>query len=470
MLTSRVDFRFDIVGNLPLEINILIFRHLELDRVFQAHRVCRHWRQFLSYPPFGGAILQPWISEGGMNLRIPQRFSSQEILSAKAEHIHAFRTGHSFSMVVRNWIFEFGRPRGMSVSSGTSYSHGRLAWIGKDEIGVKLLDIESGLTRLFTSHDREKIINMAISKSLMVIVLASGVCLLWSLHSESSYSFRLASAAIEQLVVVRDTVALLHNSYSRGLDPVRKASITTWTKSTEKTSHFSVKAKSSNQFNHNPRHRHLLIHPDGNALIFLEMVTDSGDQDIVGNVSSIFSTRLGLDGTNQSEIEFDCRAAGFSICQYHDRFQPVLPQKIDYHFMVTIGIAEDQAQHLEPQPAYLLYDLKKNRFWLSTQIFVESDGSLPRYPSFRWKNIAHSPAEDQFGDVSLAVGRQKGNFSNSALSKLEALMGQSREDVIACGGDCFLYGDETFLVFVSPIKLVIWCFEKYITMANCCDE
>ena len=467
MMTSLVGFRLDIVASLPYEIRFRIFKHLPLDRVFQAHRVCRCWRYFLTDPPFGDDLLRPWTSQGGMNLQIPPGLTSTEILSAKADHIHAFKNGLFSYMDVGNWMSELSCRGDMAVSSCTAYSHGRLAWISRDDVVVKVLHLESAKARLYASPSKERIIRMALSQSLVVLVLASPKCVLWRLDSKFICSFGLAPGTIEQLVVVLDTVAL-----SRNVDGnPRQIFITTWNKNDPgSTGDFALDIRSPYWKNYNSDHRYLMIHPDGNSIIFLEMVVDIPAEGFLPKIFCVFSTRADLDGKNQSTVVFDCSSAGFNLWPYSDRFQPVLPQEIEYNVMVTIGVVVKMAQNPSLQPAYLVYDLKRNVFWLDTHIFVEPDGTLIRPQSFRWKDVAFSPYRNVFGNYSCVIGRKMNNLTKLEMSNLLPSMLDPSTDARTDSENCLLYGDERWLVIVSAKIFVIWCFDQFIVQPLLFDQ
>lgn len=466
-MISQVGFRFDIVGSLPYEIRLRIFKHLPLDRVFQAHRVCRCWRYFLTNPPFGDDLLRPWTSQGGMNLQIPRGLSSTEILSAKADHIYAFKNCLFSYMDVGNWMSELSCRGSTAVSSCTAYSHGRLAWISRDDIGVKVLHLESRMARFYVPPSKEVITGMALSQSLVVVVLTSPKCVIWRLDSGNMYSFGLASGTIEQLVVVLDTVALSRNVYGYP----RQLFITTWNKNDPGgTGEFALDIRSPHWNSYNSHHRHLMIHPDGNSIIFLEMVVDIRAGGFLPKILYVFSTRADLDGKNKSTVEFDCSGAEFIIRPYSDRFWPVLPQEIEYNVIVTIGVVAKMAPNSRLQPAYLVYDLKRNVFWLDTHIFVEPDGSLIRPQSFRWKDVAFIPFPNAFDNYSCVIGRKMNNFTKFEMSNLFSSIICPKTDARIDSGNFLLYGDETWLVIVSAKIFVIWCFDQFIVQPLLIDR
>ncbi len=134
-LSSTV-FTYDIVGNLPLEINVFVFQHLQIRRVFQGRRVSRKWLGILSSPALLDPILQQWDSLGRTPLLIPEGLEPQSI---RAEHIDAYRRGLAFSKADYNWDIQ---PT--SDPAGIAYADGRLAWVGKTRLTLVVVDLERG--------------------------------------------------------------------------------------------------------------------------------------------------------------------------------------------------------------------------------------------------------------------------------------------------------------------------------------
>ena len=100
---DHVDFRYDIIGKLPLELVQAVFLNFPLYQAFQARRVSKYWSQVFSAPQTVEALLRPWFPQTKKSLCIPKRLSTADIAALKAEHIDAYLDGVAFSRRTIRW-------------------------------------------------------------------------------------------------------------------------------------------------------------------------------------------------------------------------------------------------------------------------------------------------------------------------------------------------------------------------------
>ena len=180
VLIESTDFRFDIVGNLPIELIPLVFQHLELYQVFQSRRVSRRWLKLLGADEIVRPMLQPWIATEYIKLRIPEGLSSRSVLNIYAEHQDAFQTGNAFGR------FQMGHGQVSRDDGATyyrfAYSDGILAWAGltaRSEV-IFLRHLESGEERTFMPPERDAIDKIFLSQTLLVATTTSARCYIWA--------------------------------------------------------------------------------------------------------------------------------------------------------------------------------------------------------------------------------------------------------------------------------------------------
>ena len=141
---ENIDLHCDIIADLPLEISQMIVQQLFLYQVFQARRVSSRWRHVLSSPQTVEPLLRGRFPTptAETSLHIPQGLSENSIVSLKAEHIDAYRTGHAFSYARYRWdCFQ----EGCWNWDPMAYADGILAWVDtEDGHLVKSLDLKTG--------------------------------------------------------------------------------------------------------------------------------------------------------------------------------------------------------------------------------------------------------------------------------------------------------------------------------------
>lgn len=197
--------RFDVVGNLPAELNQLIFQQLDLCQVFQCRRVSRTWSAILCDESLIRAKLEPWRLKGDFKLEISRGTPSKQALDMIAEHEDAFRTGNVFSKMTMAIPYE------VTIPGRFSYSEGYLAWWDNDMdvMGIAIYHIKSGKRFRRVMPERETINCLAVSSTLLAVVSYGAKCYVWAHNSESSpCSVRLPSAQPTSLYAVGDQVVL----------------------------------------------------------------------------------------------------------------------------------------------------------------------------------------------------------------------------------------------------------------------
>ena len=188
-LVEETDFRYDIVANLPLELVPLVFQHLDLYQSFRCRRVSQRWNDQLSADSVVKALLQPWASTDNIKLRIPDGLPSKSVLNIQAEHQDAFRTGKPFSSVRIPHVFNV---LGANTQQYDGSGGGLLAWVDRNDgcDRIPLYDLETSHVRYFVAPERESIYEIALSSTLLAAITTSARCYIWA-HGTSRPPFAL---------------------------------------------------------------------------------------------------------------------------------------------------------------------------------------------------------------------------------------------------------------------------------------
>ena len=475
-LSSTV-FTYDIVGNLPLEINVFIFQHLQIRRVFQGRRVSRKWLGILSSPALLDPILQQWDSLGRTPLLILEGLEPQSI---GAEHIDAYRRGLAFSKADYNWDIQ---PT--SDPAGIAYADGRLAWVGKTRLTLVVVDLERGKKYSFIPRNREHMIDIAVSKYFVAATTLSGRCYVWELPNGRAHSFRLTSLSGDTLVSSRMTLALLNRSDTSSGDYV-----TTWNLESLQSYQFPATACqhiAQDVDEHEPQgEKKIMLSNSGQSVIVFERVA--------GDSEKICFKRLSLDGRIQASGSLDvCTTVGYVKSPENAqplssaRFPTIWCYSPPCKSLASRSVRSKDGDDDTPDLLRVLYDPEQECLRLehhSPCIFQNiiqdasvcqeiSHGQEKNYINelFFWKDVAYYRAN--WSEAGLKVidlthdtcsVADMGRYTPRGLERFNYCEEQRDSDGWPIMKP-LLFGDGIFLVNVFAGGFVAWCFDKNITLA-----
>ncbi|KAL8804966.1 MAG: hypothetical protein Q9182_002276 [Xanthomendoza sp. 2 TL-2023] len=263
---GSIDFHFDIIANLPLEILSLIFQRLQIYQAFQLRRVSRQWLQTLSAPDFIEALLRAWFATEIVKLRIPPDLPVEAALAIKAEHVDAFRTAKPFSMVKHKWDVDIKHRHGRNVV----YHDGRVAWIDRSLYMPYVMNLELGHEISYTNPNRERCTLICLSSNILAATTVSGKCYAWGLSNPSApSSIQLISAQVKHLSACGKSIVLVHREYMVSI------SITIWNLEHGTTKSFNVKL----QVNLQPFPPNCVVHMRPDWLLLLEIDREARNQE-----------------------------------------------------------------------------------------------------------------------------------------------------------------------------------------------
>lgn len=475
------DFTYDIVGGLPLEINVIIFQHLPIRQVFLAHRVSREWLRILSSPAILDPLLHQWNSMGKTPLRIPEGLELQAIKSLEAEHIDAYRKGLAFSKAAYTWDLQ-SNPN----PAGIAYADGRVAWINKTGVILSVLNLERGSKQSFIPPNRERMISITVSTNILAATTFSGRCYVWELRNGDTHFFRLISISRNSLISSRKTLAILHRSNSPPGDCV-----TTWNLETLRSYQFPATARQIVAQDVDEREplvkKKIMLSNNGQSVIIFEKVSGYPERN--------YFKRLSLDGRIQASGSLDVHTAFNYVKSPEDRqplssarFPTIWSYSPPYRSLTSRNLASKDGDDETSDLLRVLYDPERECLRLehhSPRIIqnIFQNESICR-------NIGHDHQMDYTEDFFFwkDVAYYRASSSEAGLKVIDlktdtcsvADMDWYTSEDFERFNDCeeirdgngqpilqpLLFGDETYLVNVFAGGFVAWCFDKDITMAN----
>ncbi|KAL8812242.1 MAG: hypothetical protein Q9200_001183 [Gallowayella weberi] len=473
---ASIDFHFDIIGNLPIEILSLVFQNLEIYQAFQLRRVSRQWLNTLSAPDFIEALLLPWFATETVKLRIPPNLPIEAALAVKAEHVDAFRTGNPFSMVKHKWGGSMRRYDLRHVI----YHDGRVAWIDQAFHSPRVMDLELGHEISYTNPNRERSTLICLSSDILVSTTASGKCYAWALSNPSDpSSIQLLSAQVEHLSASGKSIVLIHLE-----DTVfGSISITTWSLEHGTTKSFNVKLQANLQ----PCSHHYVVHITPDWLLLLE----------TGPLDQVFFSRYTLNGKliakeasghvygnfwlgymnitvhppqgvvktlTLGEVEgLSTKKRGLRAAEHLDRLTAGKPDGIP---TIVYNVCNDQLhlQHREFSLAHLTGAAKdcqhRNSYryiWKSTVFEIcsqqDDDDDTHKLCPFDTSSQTVIPDYRNLFEWDMSTRRSGDEGWNTYL------MHPRRQPT-------WLLGDEIYRVRLYPNGFTAFCFDKNIAMAN----
>lgn len=471
---GAIHFRFDIVGNLPIEILCLIFQDLPIYQAFQLRRVSKTWHQKLSAPELVESMLQPWFAMGDVDLRMPQDASTAEALAIRAEHVDAFKTGNPFSMVQGQWDVDWDegykhRP------TNIDYSNGRVAWAVPEDTGIHVRNLEFGQETLYTPPNRERISKISLSRGILAATTDSGRCYVWDCTTGALYTIQLPSSRITLLATSNKTLTILHH-----FDARNEFEVTTWNLDDCRTRSFQVAMQDRSWAQSEVLTYELHVTDDSFSFIEYDM----------GPPDQIFFTRYTLEGkviANGttgllhrtfrsgviSTIIYPPEHCSFSVfCQELDR---VKVKDEEPRFMILRKRVVDATRGI----VRIQYNLRNDRLEsLNKKVIPSEEFEISNNDAnswYFWKDAAFRFAYDGDDDrpSSAAFDLRSGTRTNMYMHDEQNEIGppRVRRRQLHHGGSSGteavrFFGDEMYMIRMSSRGYTAYCFDKHITMAG----
>ncbi|KAJ5810476.1 uncharacterized protein N7503_002694 [Penicillium pulvis] len=197
---DRINFEYDLLGKLPLEIVAMVAEHLNIADLILLQRVSQQWRRVLSSPMVQSAAIRAIVGSD-----VPVLDSKQVIQKRlRLERAKQVKSIHlPFSPIEHN-----NTPRSIRE---VGYSHGIYAQLdtnsGLTFTSIIVLHLCNGREARLTTENREDLIELRISKSLIAAISTRAYCHIWDLNTHEHRSFRISSLDFEHFVVHDRNVA-----------------------------------------------------------------------------------------------------------------------------------------------------------------------------------------------------------------------------------------------------------------------
>ena len=198
-MVHQLEFRHDIIGNLPIELSQRVLQYLPLYQLFQAHRVSRRWREILCSEHIIKGALGPWY--------LSRKELSNHNMIGAPEQVDAYLHGRPFSRRIQDTAYDPAFQFSKVV-----YADGVLGWTGKTaETSLELLHLHTGNRLTLNSLRREALSKIAVSTAMAAATAHLGRCYIWDIASTSPATVRsiqLESAREWKLALSKCTIAL----------------------------------------------------------------------------------------------------------------------------------------------------------------------------------------------------------------------------------------------------------------------
>lgn len=147
-------FQFDIVGNLPIEVVVLIFKDLPLAEMLRLQIVSRTWKTLLSSRELHSGV----IMTRGLACENPQD------TLAFIKKRRRIEEGHFASEIALT------PPRNGTARwcMAADYSAGHFAWIDSTKFTLNVLNLWTGKLSHFVTEDRQTFSDTKISNAIVV--------------------------------------------------------------------------------------------------------------------------------------------------------------------------------------------------------------------------------------------------------------------------------------------------------------
>ncbi|KAJ5778536.1 hypothetical protein N7520_001782 [Penicillium odoratum] len=191
-------------GNLPLEIVALVAEYLNLADLILLQRVSRQWHRVLSSFMVQSAAIRATV--GGDIVVSDCKAAIQKRLRLER--------GKPYKQV--------SLPSPLDAEHNTfihpgmlGYSNGILAWLeGETDLrSIAIFHLRTGKTDRLATENRDQLMELKISRSLIAVMSRRGYCHIWDIHTHEHQAFRLPSNDFSYFVVSDRKVAFDYREY-----------------------------------------------------------------------------------------------------------------------------------------------------------------------------------------------------------------------------------------------------------------
>ena len=468
-LLETIDFRYDIIADLPTELVSLVFQHLDLYQSYQCRRVSRRWHEQLSSEQVVKALLHSWTATENHPLRVPCGYPSHSVLDAQAEHHDAFRTGKPFSFV------HIPRGRDLSADAGLfkhAYSNGLLAWVEKSEgcDRICLYELETSAVSHFMPPERENIDEIMLSGKLLVATTASARCYIWS-HQTSGlpYSLRLPSRC-QNNFYLSDSSLVLHQIQFGSMAPFtnwhseiiiwkrRDASVGESCETTPRGEVFKFPTLSPSDTSF-PSWHDITLDKEQQNIILTECMVNKDKRNNIFRIRHFsISGELLFEGSLERPYS---RGITWNVHESSSKHK----QRFFEIWMVTKDrqVGPEMLREKKTAITHLRYSMDRRVIQLMEQKTMPYNHFLPAgqmQKMFPWKGFGYFEQPRWTTDEKL-------DYQLRVMDYRKGTCVEAHIDAHRCDDSTIMFlGDEIFLIRMTSSHFVVLCFDKHRPMAG----
>lgn len=449
-MAAEVDFHCDLIAQLPLEINQIIFQQLPLRQIFQARSVSRAWRDALTDPDLVHRLLRAWYPAPHVPVPNVDGRSAEQVSSLNAEHVDAYRRGKAFSMRTHC------TP---SFSSGLdtdciAYADAHLSWVDPAESSTcRKLDVRTGDTKIFVTEDRSRVCSLALSTSMVAVASMSGKCYVWMLKEQNNMSLRLPSPWVLKILLTSNTVVIAF--YHPGSDQHRTGvDILTWTPISQKTQSFAFDLQGSDE---SRRDIKVMLDNEGRSVVFVERQCANVSE----GVERVYFTRASLNGIVQAQ---GMTEGPLGLSRWHCASNTTLAE-VNHCATIWAYVGKCIAPKATAEVVRVRYNFSRDRIEYETDVITGIDKPEQMAGIFFYKQVAYYPFGQRSSRMLAVVNFDELICSLAPMSSLISWAsywpnGEPNAESVDFDGLIHLFGDENFLVHECRGNIVVWNFDR----------
>lgn len=438
-----------------MELVLEISKYLTLSQNFRATRVCQNWSRLLTSPTVIDFHLKPWFPNIEHSPRIPEGVPATAAASIKGEYIDAYTYGTPVSRVVVKRKLSPG-----SRMTCSAYADGMIVRVLRNTFGIANKCWIYYLERSFEEswavhsdiHSPDAVTHLAVSTSIVAMILDSGDCFVWELSSSNDFSKGkrkspsiLGSRQVQTFSVSGSSLAILYESLSI------KADITIWSLGGEAI-HIAADAPEglpevpASDESIGTRQKIFVDH-SSQAVVLFRLVE--------GTRVFICYTRYNLAGTVVTEANLEIPKGPDHAHVIWDLASPPCNGFITVCFKQAGKIPS-----ILPKVTRVVYDLNEDRISFKETVLSYNDNSTFRDNGrhqfvFNHTLFINSQSWPEMVVTSL-IDRKEKKFLPMKVGNLPRRGLQSQ----------ILCGDASYLVSMNEAGFYAWCFDKNIVMAK----
>jgi hypothetical protein len=188
------DLRYDLIGNLPLELTTKIFHYLDPVAPFYCQSVSKTWHAICSSTDLINSSLNTWYLPGDPPLKaqLSRTLSDSELQKIRLEHLQRFRNAKPTSWARFSITKNLNEMREILINSKLSYP--RLSWVSENR-EIKILNLVNGQFKAHSGPARERINEIAITNTITAGATSNSKVYVWT-DDDQRFDFRLPAPLV----------------------------------------------------------------------------------------------------------------------------------------------------------------------------------------------------------------------------------------------------------------------------------